>query len=93
MKILGVIIQDNLSRAGRDAASTLKAYGMPSSVISDVCRATLVSQLTYAAPAWHRYLNAEELARLESIVKKAKCWSLYKHNAPSLIDILDTAER
>jgi len=43
---------------------------MPSSLISDVCRATLLSQLTYAAPAWLGYLNAGELARLESIVKR-----------------------
>jgi len=105
MKILGIIIQDNLSmtahvtelvsRAGRSlyALETLKAHGMPSSVISDVCRATLLLQLSYAAPAWHGYLNAGELARLESTVNKAKRWSLYTHTVPSLVDILDRADR
>jgi len=37
----------------------------------DVTRATLVSQLLYASPAWWGYLKADERNRLQSIIVKA----------------------
>jgi len=38
-----------------------------------VTKATLVSQLTYAAPAWSGFLKSEtDTNRLQSVIKKAK---------------------
>jgi len=38
------------------ALRTLRAHSMANFLIHDVTKATLVSQLTYAAPAWSCFL-------------------------------------
>ena len=42
-----------------------------SNALWDVTRATLVSQLLYASPAWWGYLKADERNRLQFIIVKA----------------------
>ena len=42
-----------------------------SNALWDVTRATLVSELLYASPAWWGYLKADERNRLQSIIVKA----------------------
>ena len=41
-------------------------------LLHDVTKATLVSQLTYAAPAWSGFLSETDTNRLQSVIKKAK---------------------
>jgi len=40
------------------ALRTLRAHGMVDNILHDVTKATLVAQLTYAAPAWWGFLSA-----------------------------------
>jgi len=53
------------------ALKTIRAYGLNDNALWDITRATLVSQLQYAYPAWWGYLKADERNRLKSIVSKA----------------------
>jgi len=50
------------------ALKTIGAHGIYGSALWDITRATLVSQLQYACPAWWGYLKADERNGLQSIV-------------------------
>ena len=96
LNILGVIIQQNLtmhehvnsiiSATGQNlyALKTLKAHGLCSQSLSDVCRATLVAKLTYASPAWQGYTTSIEKARLQAVMSKARRCGVYIRTAPDL---------
>ena len=104
MKILGVVVMSNLSmqehidslRTGGNqslyALKILKANGLDDKELSKVCRATLISKLVYAAPAWFGFLTKEQLGAINAIVKKAKRWGLYDKGADELEEIVDKAE-
>ena len=53
------------------ALKTIRAHGLNGNALWDVTRATLVSQLLYASPAWWGYLKADERNRLQAVIKKA----------------------
>ena len=83
MNILGIKIQDNLSMekhisdlvtsANQNlyALKILKTHGLPISSIYNVCSATLVSRLTYAAPARFGFTNSSEKEGLQAVLNKA----------------------
>ena len=70
MEILGVTMQDSLSMEAHIktlvgntsqnlyALKILKAHGLPTTSLYDVCRATLASRMIYAAPAWYGFTKA-----------------------------------
>jgi len=49
----------------------MRTIGLNGNALWDVNRATLVSQLLYASPAWWGYIKADERNRLQSIIVKA----------------------
>jgi hypothetical protein len=75
------------------ALKVLKSHGLSSNELSNVCRATLVARLTYAAPAWHGFLSAAERARLQAVLAKAQRWGLYSKLAPDFEDIINKADQ
>ena len=54
------------------ALKTIRAHDLNGNALWDVTRATFVSQLLYASPAWWGYLKADERNHLQSLIKKAK---------------------
>ena len=54
------------------ALKTLKAHGLQGRALWDMTHATLVSQITYASPSWRGFIKAEEIARLNAILSKAR---------------------
>ena len=72
LNILGVTIQETLSMtehvdslvaaASQNlyALKTLKAHGLSDIQLNNVCRATLVARLIYAASAWFGYTTAAD---------------------------------
>ena len=84
MNILGITVSDTLTfhhhistLIGKSASSfyalkTIRAHGLTGNALWDVTRATLVSQLLYASPAWWGFLKADERKRLQSIINKAE---------------------
>ena len=105
-KILGVIIQNTLSMKEEHVAyvcqtaaqniyalKLLKAHGMSLTSVSDVCRATVIARLTYAAPAWWGFANIEEKHRLQAIVNRTIRWGLYRATEPTIEQICCTREK
>jgi hypothetical protein len=105
MDILGVTIQDSLSmdahaRALVGSASQnlyalkiLKAHGLPTASLYNVCQATLVSRITYAAPAWYGFTKAADRSSLQAVITKATRWELNMKPAPLPDDLVKSADR
>jgi hypothetical protein len=104
LSILGVTVKSNLSISEHInnllastsqtlyALNTLKSHGMSLFALTDICRATLLSKLTYAAPAWRGFATTAEIARLQSVLVKASRWGVWGERSLLLIDVIDAAE-
>jgi hypothetical protein len=105
LNILGVTIQNNLSM--RDhvsgivsncaqnlyALKVLKAHGMPLASLNNVCCATLVAKLTYAASSWVGFTTSADRLRLQAVLNKASRWGVCKTNAFNFQAIVDNADK
>jgi len=82
LQIVGVVVNDKLTAANQCdhvisllsssssllfAMRVLRAHGTPAASLHDVFRATVVSRLQYAAPAWSGMCLAADRARLDSL--------------------------
>jgi len=104
IKILGVTFNDNLSVSQHVSEIThsaaqalyalklLKAHGLAQTLLELVCKATLISRLTYAAPSWWGYATAENKLSLQSVINRARRWGFYGRAEPNLIDICSKRE-
>ena len=81
-----------LSNQNLYALKTLKAHGLSCNNLDTVCRATLVSRLLYACPAWMGFAKSSDLDRLQSIVKRATKWGLLSTSI-QLTEQMDTADQ
>ena len=104
LKLLGVIISDNLSM--REHVSNLissceqalyglrmlKSHGMSSSAVQTVFQAVIVSKLTYAAPAWIGFTNKEDLDRLDSFLRRSVRFSYAPPDQKSFCELVDDQE-
>ena len=82
MKILGVIVSENLSfkthldaklketAQGLYALKVLKFHGLKNENLWDITKATLVSKLLYASPVWWGFADSETKHRLQSYTEK-----------------------
>ena len=105
LNILGVTIRDNLSMSDHVqglvstsaqsmyAIKVLKAHGMSPLNLNNVCRATLISKMVYAAPAWHGYLTSSDTARIQSVFNRATRWGIYLTTSPDFADIINKADQ
>ena len=50
----------------------LRAHGTPTTSLHDIFRATILSRIQYAAPAWSGMCSAADRSRLESLLRRAK---------------------
>ena len=75
------------------ALKTLKAHGLDNKSITDVCRATLVAKLSYAAPAWYGFTSCSERAWLQVVISKAKRLRVYDSHAPDLEEVINNADK
>jgi len=47
----------------------LRAHGLPPTALQEVARATTITRLLYAAPAWWGFASAEDRHRIERFLK------------------------
>jgi hypothetical protein len=104
MNILGVVLDTHLTfahhidkvvSAGAQslyALKTLKAHGLNKIELSNVCRATLISKLTYASPSWWGFVSILDKASLQALVSKAIKWGLYDQSMPSISQICQKSD-
>ena len=62
---------------------TLKAHGLSSTRLNTVSRATLISRLLYASPAWWGFATQTEIRQLQSVLSKAIRWESVVNKIPS----------
>jgi len=82
MKILGVILRGNIRATSHvervlgsctgslQALRVLRAHGLSPETLSTIARATTVSRLLYASPAWWGFTSAEDRSKLERFQRK-----------------------
>ena len=85
-KILGITVRSDLSMSDHVvsvcesaaqslyAIKLLKSHGLDRQSAADVCKATVISRLTYASPAWWGFCNMSDKLRLQSIANRAIRW-------------------
>jgi len=84
LRILGVIVNDRMTAADHVtmllsscssllyAMRVLRAHGIPVTSLHDIFRATVVSRIQYAAPAWSGMCSSADRVRLDSILRRSK---------------------
>lgn len=74
------------------ALKTLREHGLKGEKLFQVCRATLISKLVYASPAWWGFCSKHDRNKMQAIVNKAIKWELYSTNKPNIEDICSQAD-
>ena len=104
MKILGVIVRDDLSASGHItgvlgacsrslyALRVLKSHGLPATAMWEVARATTLARLLYAAPAWWGFTKAEDRHRLDRFVQRTRRMGYLPETAPDVSEMVREAE-
>jgi len=68
----------------------LRAHGMPITSLHDIFRATILSRIQYAAPAWSGMCSAADRSRLESLLRRAKRLGYCTDDVPTVADLYST---
>ena len=104
MKVLGITFTDTLSISPHVkystsksaqlsfALSTFRAHGLSGGALWAVSQAHIISQLSYAAPAWWGLCNMGERDQLQAIVSRLVKRNYLPPNQPPLHDIVATAD-
>ena len=102
LEVLGVSFSDCLdfsehfrvvcARASRSiyALKVLKAHGLLGANLWQVCRATTISYLTYAAPAWWGYTDACSRQRLQAVINRLRRFGLLPPNSLHMRNSVNT---
>ena len=95
LKVLGVVFSDRLDfsehfneiscKAAKSmfALWVLRKHGLNGKQLWQVCVATTVSHLTYAAPAWWGYTNVSSRQRMQAVVRKLIKYGFLHPDFPS----------
>ena len=77
-----------IGKAGQNlyALKILKAHGLSQNNLENVTKATLISRLQYASPAWFGFASAEDLSRIQSVLNKAHRWGLAPNSSFSALN-------
>jgi len=70
----------------------ISTHGLNGNALWDITRATLVSQLLYASPAWWGYLKADERNRLQSTIVKAIQYGYLPRSYSSLDELREDCD-
>ena len=74
------------------ALRTLRHHGLPSEALHAVFQAKVLSELTYASPAWWGLASAGDRDRLEAFLKRSAALGLRPIAAPALRAICSEAD-
>ena len=104
MKILGVMYEEDFtfrvhveriftqSSQSLYAVRTLMAQGLSGTHLWDVTRATIVSRIVYASPAWWGMLDEGSRQRLQALLTKIKKQGLLPSTHPTMKELCDAAD-
>ena len=104
LNILGVTIQDRLiatehvknvcdsAAQSLYALKLIKSRGLDAKSLQIVGQATIISRLTYAAPAWWGFTNANDRQAMQAIINRAKRWGHLDTSLPTIGQICEERE-
>jgi hypothetical protein len=87
---------DKLTSTGNQnlyALKTLKSAGLPPLSLDTVCRATLLSRLTYASPCWWGAISLTDRSRLQSVLNRATKWGVCTTIQGGIASVCETADQ
>ena len=105
MVILGVTIRDDLRTTSHvdevlaacsgslHALRVLRARGLPPTALQEVARATTITRLLYAAPAWWGFASAEDRHRIERFMKKMQRFGYLSPTTKGIEEMIGEAEK
>ena len=76
----------------RTNRNLLRAHRTPTTSLHDIFRATILSRILYAAPAWSGRCLAADRVRLESLLRRGKRLGYCTVDVPTVADLFDTAD-
>jgi len=105
LRILGVIVNDRMTAVYQvtmllSSCSSLlyailrvlRAHGIPATSQHDIFRATVVSQIQYAAPAWSGMCSSADRGCLDSILRRSKRLGYSNNDLPSIVELFNSAD-
>jgi len=104
LRILGVIVNDRMTAAYHVtmllsscssllyAMRVLRAHGIPATSLHDIFRATVVSRIQYAAPAWSGMCSSADRGRLDSVMRRSKRLGYSNNDLPSIVELFNSAD-
>jgi len=104
LRILGVIVNDRMTATDHVAMllsscssllyamRVLRAHGIPATSLHDIFRATVVSRIQCAAPAWSGMCSSADPGRLDSILRRSKCLGYSNNDLPSTVELFNSAD-
>ena len=105
LKILGVTIQDRLivtehvknvcdsAAQSLYALKLIKSRGLDAKSLQIVGHAVIISRLTYAAPAWWGFTNANDKQVIQAIINRAKRWGHLNISLPTIEQICEERDK
>jgi len=70
----------------------LRARGIPATSLHDIFRATVVSRIQYAAPAWSGMCSSADRTHLGSILRRSKRLAYSRNDLPPIADLFNAAD-
>jgi len=102
LRILGVTVNDKLTAVRRPRNHVAVVEFQPDvrhaspartrHAVHDIFRATILSRIQYAAPAWSGMCSAADRSRLESLLRRAKRLGYCAGDVPTVADLFDSAD-
>src|SRR5688572_29037329 len=74
------------------ALRTLRAHGLPPEALHEVTRATTVSSMMYAAPAWCGFTTSMDRVRIERLLARCRRSGYLREDSPTAAEMADQAD-
>ena len=74
------------------AMRVLRAHGILATSLHDIFRATVVSRIQYAAPAWSGMCSSADRGRLDSLLRRSKRLGYCNNDLPSIVELFNYAD-
>ena len=74
------------------AMRVLRAHGTPTTSLHDIFRATVVSRIQYASPAWSGMCSAADRARLDSLLRRGKRLGYCSEEVPAVDELFSATD-
>ena len=70
----------------------LRSHGTPTTSLHNISRATVVTRIQYAAPAWSGMSSATDRARLNSLLRRGKRLGYCSNDVPTVAELFNSAD-